>query len=158
MTTSWDAYFLAIIEAVRLRANCSRRKVAAIVVKDHRIIATGYNGTGSGQTNCLDGGCERCANPERYGPGEGYDRCLCVHAEANCIAVCARFGIAMEGASVYTTLQPCFECLRNLVQAGVAEIVWVDEWTTGNPSYDYLAGQLGPGFRQVKGVKHGSEA
>jgi tRNA(Arg) A34 adenosine deaminase TadA len=111
------AYFMGIALAVRARANCRGSRVGAVIARDDRIVSTGYNGTPSGMTNCLEGGCLRCARPERYGPGEAYDLCICVHAEQNALLAAARFGIEVQGATLYTTMQPCFGCAKELLQA-----------------------------------------
>ena len=81
-----DDYFMGVALAVRRKANCKGNRVAAVIVKDKRIIATGYNGVPAGMPNCLDGGCLRCQNPNgRFPSGTGYDLCICVHAEQNAI-------------------------------------------------------------------------
>src|SRR5690349_11216537 len=80
-----EQYFMLLAVATRERANCLRRHVGAILVADQRIIATGYNGTPTGFPNCDEGGCQRCAHPERYAEGRGYDICICVHAEQNAV-------------------------------------------------------------------------
>jgi dCMP deaminase len=125
-----DAYFMGIAIAVRARANCTGRRVGAIVVRDRRILSTGYNGTPAGMRNCEDGGCHRCANPAAYPSGEGYDVCICVHAEQNALLAAARFGVAIEGCTLYTTLQPCFGCLKELLQANVAEVCYLQPWVS----------------------------
>ncbi len=114
-----DRYFMGIAMAVRSRANCTGRRVGAIIVRDYRILSTGYNGTPTRMTNCEEGGCHRCAHPESYASGEGYDVCICVHAEQNALLAAARFGVAIEGCTLYTTLQPCFGCLKEAIQASV---------------------------------------
>jgi hypothetical protein len=81
MTMSWDEYYMTNAMGVRKRANCTGRRVGAVIVKENRIISTGYNGTPEGITNCLDGGCVRCKNKDQFAPSVGYDVCLCVHAE-----------------------------------------------------------------------------
>ncbi|RME73790.1 MAG: CMP deaminase, partial [Planctomycetota bacterium] len=105
---------MGIALAVRRRANCLGSRVGAVLVLEDRVIATGYNGTAQGLPNCDEGGCERCANRTRYGRGQGYDVCVCVHAELNALLSAARFGIRCEGAAIYTTLQPCFGCAKAL--------------------------------------------
>ena len=146
-----DGYFMGIAVAVRARANCTGRRVGAIVVRDRRILSTGYNGTPAGMTNCEDGGCERCARPEAYASGEGYDVCICVHAEQNALLAAARFGVAIEGCTVYTTLQPCFGCLKEMLQASVHEVCYLHTWQSRfGEQYATLVARLGPGrFRQV---------
>jgi dCMP deaminase len=115
----WDTYFMTIALAVRARADCTGNRVGAILVQERFIVATGYNGTPSGAPNCSEGGCERCAHPERFPSGQGYDLCTCVHAEANALLMAARVGIRTQGSTIYTTMRPCFGCSVSLAQAGV---------------------------------------
>lgn len=125
---STDEYYMNIAFAVRKRAKCKGRRVGAVIVKDDRIISTGFNGTPSGMTNCLDGGCVRCNSPEKFRPGVGYDLCICVHAEQNAVLSAARFGIAIEGSVVYTTLRPCFNCSKAMLQTKVDTIIYLRDW------------------------------
>ena len=125
----FDAYFMGIAEAVRRRADCRGSRVGAIIVVDHRIVSTGYNGTAEGMPNCTDGGCDRCAKRETYPAGTGYDLCICVHAEQNALLAAARFGIAVAGGTVYTTLQPCFGCLKEMLQAKIKRVCFQTPWT-----------------------------
>lgn len=147
-----DDYFMGIAMAVRSRANCTGRRVGAIIVRDRRILSTGYNGTPSAMVNCLDGGCHRCSHPELYGPGEAYDVCICVHAEQNALLAAARFGVAIEGCTVYSTLQPCFGCLKELIQASVREVCYLAPWESQfREQYEALVARLGgAGFRRVE--------
>ena len=119
---SWDEYFLAIARDVSSRSNCLRRQVGAVIVKGKAIISTGYNGTPIGVRNCSEGGCLRCQSECR--PGEGYDTCICVHAEENAIVLAARYGASTDGSMMYTTLRPCFGCVKEAIQAGIKEIVY----------------------------------
>lgn len=146
-----DTYFMGIAIAVRARANCTGRRVGAIVVRDRRILSTGYNGTPSGMVNCEDGGCHRCAQPASYASGEGYDVCICVHAEQNALLAAARFGVAVEDCTIYTTLQPCFGCLKELLQANVREVCYLHPWESRfREQYDALVERIGRGhFRRV---------
>lgn len=128
-----DDYFMGIALAVRRKANCTGNRVAAVVVKNKRVIATGYNGTPEGMTNCIDGGCLRCKNPGgQFASGTGYDLCICVHAEQNALLSAARFGIAVEGADLYTTMQPCFGCAKEIAQAKIGRVVYLHPWTPSN--------------------------
>jgi len=147
-----DDYFMRIAMAVRSRANCKGRRVGAIVVRDRRILSTGYNGTPTAMTNCEDGGCHRCSDPDAYPPGEAYDVCICVHAEQNALLAAARFGVAVEGCTVFTTLQPCFGCLKELLQASVREVCYLAPWESRfREQYDALVDRLGRAhFRLVE--------
>src|SRR5580704_7533259 len=123
---SRDEYFMAIALAVRDRADCTGRKVGAVLVMDDRVVSTGYNGTPEGMSNCSDGGCVRCVNRESfYKSGTAYDLCICVHAEQNALLGAARFGIRTDGSKLYTTLQPCFGCLKESIQAHVTKISYL---------------------------------
>jgi len=131
---SWDEYFMKMAEDASMRSNCIRRKVGALIVKQRNIISTGYNGTPIGVRNCFEGGCPRCQSDIE--PGQGYDTCICVHAEANAILLAARHGNATEGGVLYTTLRPCFSCLKEAVQAGIVEIVYEEEGAYDSPLED----------------------
>jgi dCMP deaminase len=101
-----------------------------VLVRDGRIIATGYNGTPRGFPRCNDEerGCHRCADKERYPSGASYDVCICVHAEQNALLQAARLGYSVDGAACYTTLRPCFGCLKELHQGGVATVRYLNAW------------------------------
>jgi len=132
---SWEEYFMEIARLVARRSTCLRRQVGAVVVKEKNILATGYNGTPRHMPNCDEGGCLRCANRDAFPSGTGYDLCICVHAEQNALLGAARFGIAVEGSTMYTTMQPCFGCLKEALQAGVSKIFYVHEWRHPDPTY-----------------------
>lgn len=123
-----DDYYMTVAMAVRKKANCLGRRVGAIIVKENRIISAGYNGTPEGMTNCLDGGCIRCKKRETYASSTGYDVCICVHAEQNALISAARFGNSIEGAFVYSTLRPCFDCTKAMLQAKVHTIYFIHDW------------------------------
>lgn len=155
-----DDYFMGIAYAVRERANCRGYKVGAIVVLQGRVVSTGYNGTPENMPNCDEGGCVRCAERVRtpsgkpkYRSGTGYDVCICVHAEQNALLAAARFGIPVAGGLVYTTIQPCFGCLKEMVQARIEGIRYRHPWShpdkTLRPQYDVLKAQFRQGVKQV---------
>jgi len=124
-----DIYYMGVAIAVREKANCTGNRIGAVAVLHNRIVSTGYNGVPEGMQNCLEGGCLRCRNPKkRFPSGTGYDLCICVHAEQNVLLSAARFGIAVEGATVYSTMQPCFGCAKELIQAKVKRIVYLHPW------------------------------
>jgi dCMP deaminase len=125
----WDTYFMNIAQVVASRGNCLRRKVAAVIVKDHRIISTGYNGTPRGVKNCCDGGCRRCASETPS--GADLSECICSHAEENAITQAAYHGIAVKAATLYSTMSPCLICAKMIINAGIVEVVYEDEYEFG---------------------------
>jgi dCMP deaminase len=121
-----DAYFMGIASEVMRRCNCLRHAVGAVIVVDGLMVSSGYNGTARGHENCMDGGCERCAtDPES---GSNYDTCVCVHAEQNAFIAAAKHGVSLRGGKLYTTRRPCFSCLKEAIQAGIAELFYVEDW------------------------------
>lgn len=119
---NWDEYFMRIAHVAASRSNCSRRQVAAVIVRDHRIISTGYNGTPRGIKNCFEGGCPRCSSDTPS--GSALDECLCSHAEENAIVQAAYHGIAVKGATLYTTFSPCLLCAKMIINSGMVEVVY----------------------------------
>ena len=124
---TWDEYFMEIANVVAKRSNCSRRHVAAVIVKDHHILSTGYNGTPHGTKNCFEGGCPRCSG--RAASGTHLDECLCVHAEQNAICQAAFHGAAVKGATIYVTISPCLTCAKLIVNAGIEEVVYGGDYS-----------------------------
>lgn len=121
-----DSYYLAIAVAVAARAECVGLKVGAVLVRENRVLSTGYNGTPEGWNNCSEGGaCPRCDRREAFGSGNGYDKCICVHAEMNALAAAARYGTAVDRATAYVTHEPCLTCAKELVQAGIVAVRYV---------------------------------
>ena len=118
----WDEYFMDIAHVVSTRGNCSRRKVAAVIVRDKRIISTGYNGTPRGIDNCYEGGCPRCASDAPSGQELG--ECICAHAEENAIVQAAYHGIAVKDSTLYCNLSPCLMCTKMIINAGIKEVVY----------------------------------
>ncbi len=144
---------MTIALAVRRRACCTGNRVGALLVRDGRVIATGYNGTPSGMPNCDDGGCQRCSHPELYPSGTAYDLCICVHAEQNALLMAAKFGIATAGATLYTTMRPCFGCAKESLQVGVVKVVYLHEWLPKDPAareqYDRLIAHFPQGVHHL---------
>ena len=132
----WDDYFMDIARTVASRSNCVKRKVAAVVTLDKRIISTGYNGTPRGTTNCNEGGCPRC-NDLAAG-GTRLDECLCSHAEENAITQAAYHGVSLKGGTVYTTFSPCLQCTKMIINAGLLEVIFQSEYPLGKVSLDLL--------------------
>lgn len=106
----------------------------------NRIISTGYKGTPEHMQNCEQGGCFRCTDPMLNKTSANYDLCICVHAEQNALLTAARYGIPVAGTDVYTTLAPCFTCMKELLQANVKNVYYLGNF----PEYEEgLARQLG---------------
>src|SRR3569623_1782717 len=124
---NWDIYFMLQAEVAKLRSNCITRHVGAVIEKENRQIATGYNGTPSGVKNCFAGGCDRCVARIRgdVRSGASLDRCLCMHAEANAFMQCAVFGNAgtTKDATLYSTFSPCIDCSKMSLSVGIIRIV-----------------------------------
>ena len=132
----WDEYFMGIARVVAGRSNCVKRKVAAVVTSDKRIVSTGYNGTPRGTKNCNEGGCPRC-NDFALG-GTRLDECLCSHAEENAITQAAYHGVSLKGGSIYTTFSPCLQCTKMIINAGLKEVVFQTSYPLGDVSLSLL--------------------
>lgn len=118
----WDPYFMSIARVVALRSNCIKRKVAAVIVRERRIISTGYNGTPRGVANCSEGGCPRC---NHFGvSGEALGECLCSHAEENAIVQAAFHGVSIKGGTIYCTYSPCLICTKMILNSGLSDVVY----------------------------------
>ena len=118
---SWDEYFLQVADLVSKRATCLRRRVGAVLVKDKKILATGYNGAPSGLVHCFDIGCIR--EKMKIPSGERHELCRGLHAEQNVILQAALYGTSTKGSILYLTNQPCVICAKMLINAGISEIV-----------------------------------
>ena len=117
---SWDTYFMKIARLVSERSPCLSKQVGAVAVIDHAIIATGYNAPPRKVPHCEV--CRRI-NTDDYTAGQGYDDCISVHAELNCVIQSARLGITLEGSTLYCTHFPCVYCLKALINAGIETVV-----------------------------------
>ena len=119
---SWDEYFMSIAEQVSGRSTCLRRHTGAVLVKDKRILATGYNGAPSGVRHCAEVGCLR----ERLNVQSGMRHELCrgIHAEQNAIIQAALHGVSVKGADLFCTNQPCSICAKMIINAGIAKIYY----------------------------------
>ena len=143
----WDRYFMDIAQVAAKRSNCSRRQVAAVLVRDKRIISTGYNGTPRGVRNCSDGGCPRCSS--NAPSGSHLTECLCSHAEENAIVQAAYHGIMVKGATLYTTYSPCLLCSKMIINAGIREVVYNESYSIDGTARRILA-EAGVILRPVK--------
>lgn len=116
---NWDEYFMEIAQFVASRSTCTRRKVGAVAVKNHRIIGTGYNGAPSGFEHCTEQTCIR--RLKQIPSGSQLDLCKAIHAEANIVL---QLGYELKDADFYCTTQPCTSCLKLLMGAKVHRIIW----------------------------------
>ncbi|MUK87066.1 ComE operon protein 2 [Ornithinibacillus sp. L9] len=115
---SWDQYFMAQSHLLSLRSTCTRLMVGATIVRDKRIIAGGYNGSVSGSVHCVDEGCYVI---------DGH--CVrTVHAEANALLQCAKFGVPTENADIYVTHFPCLQCSKQLIQSGIRTVYYAEDY------------------------------
>ncbi len=119
---SWSEYFLSITELVAERSTCTRRKVGAILVRDKRVIATGYNGAPAKIRHCLEVGCLR----EKLGipSGERHELCRGLHAEQNAIIQAALHGVSIEGTTLYCTNMPCSICSKMVINSRIKAIYY----------------------------------
>jgi dCMP deaminase len=143
----WDEYFMGIARVVASRSNCVKRKVAAVITKDRRVISTGYNGTPRGVRNCNEGGCPRC-NSFAEG-GTKLDECLCSHGEENAITQAAYHGVNVQGGTLYTTFSPCLTCTKMIINAGLTEVVFNVDYPLGEVSLELLR-EAGIKVRQIE--------
>lgn len=121
----WDEYFMTIAHFAAKRTNCMKRGVGAVLVQDTHILATGYNGTARGLTNCLSGGCGRCNS--NVSCGQLLDSCLCLHAEENALLEAGR--ARSMGTTLYTTTAPCLSCAKKICQMGVKRVVFARHYS-----------------------------
>jgi dCMP deaminase len=121
---SWDEYFIQIAHLVSQRSTCLRRHVGAVIVKDKRMLATGYNGAPSGLGHCLETVCLR--DKLKIPSGQRHELCRGLHAEQNAIIQASLYGISVKDSSIYITNQPCVICAKMLINAGIKEIVISD--------------------------------
>ncbi len=122
---NWNSYFMDIAEAVSTRATCDRKHVGAVIVKDKRILATGYNGSMVGADHCDDVGHLMEDN-----------HCIrTVHAEKNAILQCAKYGIACNEATIYINTFPCWNCFQSIINSGIIEIYYKSEYNASFKTY-----------------------
>ena len=121
---SWDEYFLEIANLVATRSTCLRRKVGAVIVKDKRILSTGYNGAPRGLPHCLDIGClrEKLNIPH----GERHELCRGIHAEQNAIIQAATSGTNIDSSILYSTHFPCSLCIKMIINSGIRKIFYLE--------------------------------
>jgi dCMP deaminase len=133
----WDQYFMNIAKVAASRSNCLKRKVAAIIVREKRIISTGYNGTPRGTQNCNEGGCPRCNNLATS--GTNLDECLCSHGEENAIVQAAYHGVPLTGATIYSTFAPCLMCAKMIINSGIREVVYNKDYPLNSSAFSLFS-------------------
>ena len=143
----WDEYCISIAKVVASRSNCVKRKVGAIIVKDKRIISTGYNGTPRGTKNCNEGGCPRCLSLGASGANLG--DCLCSHGEENAITQAAYHGTSIKDSVLYTTYSPCLLCTKMIINSGISELIYGTSYSLQDTSIRLLH-EAGVKVRQLR--------
>ena len=121
-----DEYFLQMARLVAGRSTCLRRQVGAVIVKDKRVLSTGYNGAPRGLRHCDEMGCVRA--DMQIPSGERHELCRGVHAEQNAIIQAAVFGVSIKGATMYSTHHPCCSCAKIIINAGIEELFYLDDY------------------------------
>ncbi len=138
---SWHEYFMLIAKIVSSRSTCNSRPTGAVIVKNNHILATGYNGAMPGASHCIDQpdheGKPYCFRRASGVPDvDKYNYCKASHAEANAIAHAARYGTAIEGATLYTTLAPCYVCLKLIATARIRAVYYEHVYESSTPERD----------------------
>ena len=136
---SWPEYFMAITQLVANRSTCLRRHVGAILVKDKRILASGYNGAPSGLRHCEEVGCVRTNSS--IPSGERHELCRGLHAEQNLIIQAAYHGIPINGSILYCTNKPCVICTKMIINSGIKKVYFVDGYD--DPLSDQMLAEAG---------------
>ena len=159
---SWHEYFMLLAKLLSVRSTCNSRKVGAVIVRNNRVLATGYNGAVHGAPHCIDQGPDFCLR-RRIGAHDAdkYNYCISSHAEVNAVDQAARFGISLEGASLYCTLEPCNWCFKQLIQAGIREIFFEEPYESKNKEFDlYWRGimESNDSIREFRQVRISDEA
>jgi dCMP deaminase len=121
----WDEYWIGVAKAVSARSDCERDKVGAVVVKDRRVRATGYNGAAAGKPGCATCPRRQSGVPKDSSYDTGAGQCVALHAEMNAIIYCNREDL--PGATIYVTREPCAGCMKMIVGAGIESVVFPTE-------------------------------
>ncbi|KZS93018.1 hypothetical protein SISNIDRAFT_96858 [Sistotremastrum niveocremeum HHB9708] len=137
---SWDSYFMRLASLAARRSNCMKRRVGAVLVRDKRIISTGYNGTPRGLANCNEGGCRRCNGGAAS--GTALEECVCLHAEENALLEAGRERVGVN-AVLYCDTCPCLRCSVKIAQVGIKEVVY---------SFDYKMDEASARLLNAAGV------
>ncbi len=127
MRPSWDEYFMEMVKVASKRSTCVRRQVGAALVKDNRLLATGYNGVPKGLPHCDKVGCLR--KQLNVPSGERHEICRGLHAEQNAIIQAAIYGVSISGATLYCNTKPCSICAKMIINAEISRIVYMEDYT-----------------------------
>ncbi|KAI5964002.1 DCD1 [Candida theae] len=133
---NWDSYFMRLADLAALRSNCMKRRVGCVIVRENRVVATGYNGTPRHLTNCNQGGCPRCN--KGHGSGASLSTCLCLHAEENALLEAGRDRIRGESV-LYCNTCPCLTCSIKIVQSGIREVVYAQSYSMDKDSHRVMS-------------------
>ncbi|MDI3535085.1 MAG: dCMP deaminase [Thermosediminibacterales bacterium] len=125
---SWHDYFMLQAKTIALRSTCTRLMVGCLITRDNRVIAAGYNGSVSGDVHCIDVGCKL----------ENGHCVRTIHAEANAILQCAKFGISTNGADIYVTHFPCLNCTKMIIQAGIKNLYYETDYRVDSYALELL--------------------
>lgn len=150
----WDSYFMHFADLAAMRSNCMKRRVGCVIVKDKRVVATGYNGTPRGFTNCNEGGCYRCNHPDFGTSGVGLSTCLCLHAEENALLEAGRSRVE-ENSILYCNTCPCLTCSIKIVQVGITEVIYSQSYSMDEYS-EKVFKEAGVKFRQFVPPTYGT--
>ena len=127
MRNKWDERFIDMTNLVSTWSSCKRRNVGAIIIKDKRVVATGYNGAPAGMTTCVQ--ADKCLRDiSHIEPGSNQEICNAIHAEQNAIVQAAKLGISIDGATLYCTHKPCSICAKMIVNSGIKEVVYSEDY------------------------------
>lgn len=147
----WDRYFMSFALLAGARSVCMFYRVGAVFVRDHRILATGYNGPPKGEEHCIEVGCARKDPKGAIKIGAGL--CRGSHAETNAISNAAAVGTTLGDATVYCVWSPCNVCAKTLVNAGIKEFVFLREYEQELAVVKRLFGKTGIALRQLEETK-----
>jgi dCMP deaminase len=120
----WDSYFMEIAQIVSKRSTCKRRSVGALIVKEKRILSTGYNGAPTGLKHCIEAGCLR--EKLNIASGERHELCKGLHAEQNAVIQAAHHGVSISSAHIYSTHLPCSICIKMIINAGITKVFYAN--------------------------------
>ena len=144
---SWETYFMDITALVAKRTTCLRRAVGAIIVKDKRILSTGYNGAPSHIRHCREVGCLR--EQMQVPSGQRHELCRGIHAEQNAIIQAAYHGVSIRGSALFCTTQPCSICAKMIINAGITEIIYASGYA--DPMAVEMLAEAGVALKQFNG-------